>query len=79
MFSERLNILKFDDNRSRNAQKACFNEESSDSSNDFSANDLSTNKKMAQYVVSQVPIVPEEVFKQSLVIDRKISIQVTQN
>ena len=50
MFSEGLNTLGFDDNHSSSTQQASPNEESSDSSNNFSANELSTSKKMAQDV-----------------------------
>lgn len=76
---EGLNILGFDDNCSNSAEESSANEEAYDSSDYFSANESSTSKKMAQYVVSQVHKAPEEVCEQSHMIDKKISNQQTQN
>ena len=53
-FSEGLNILGFDNNCSNSTEESSLNKESNDSSDDFSANELSANKKMAQHVVSHV-------------------------
>ena len=44
-FSEGLNIFGFDDNHSNSAQESSANEASTDSSDDFSANEPSTSKK----------------------------------
>ena len=78
-FSEVLNILQFDDNCSNSTQESSPYEESNASSHDFSANDLSTSKKVAQHMVSRVYMAPEEVFEQDHLIDQKISIQQTRN
>ena len=65
MFSESLTILGFNNNGSNSAQELSPNEESNDSSGDFSANKLCTNKKMAQHVAFGVHMAPEEAFEQS--------------
>ena len=78
MFSEGLNMLGFEDNRSKSAQESSANEEFNDSSDALSANQPSTSKKMAQHVVSHEHIAPEEVFQQGHMINRNISIQQTQ-
>ena len=49
-FSSGLNILGFDDNGSNSVQESSPSEESTDSRDHFSANELSTSKKMAQDV-----------------------------
>ena len=45
LFFEGLNMLGFDDNGSNSARESCPYKESNDSSDDFSANELSTSKK----------------------------------
>ena len=72
-------MLGFDDNGSNSARESCPYKESNDSSDDFSANELSASKKMAQYLVSGVHIAPDEMFEQSHTSNRKISTQQTQN
>ena len=46
-FRKGLNILGFDDDRSNSAQGSSASKESFDSSDDFSANELSKSQKMA--------------------------------
>ena len=72
-------MLCFDDNSSNNVQDLSPNKESNYSSNEFSANEPSTSKKMAHHVVDRVHIAPEKVFEQGHVINKKISTQKTQN
>ena len=64
-------MLGFDNNGSNSAQESSHNEESNDSSDDFSANNCkpSTRKKMAQNVVFCVHIAPEEAFEQGHMIN----------
>ena len=57
-------MLGFDRNDSKSVQQLSPNEESDDSSDDFSANELSTSKKMAQNVVFHVHMALEEAFEQ---------------
>ena len=76
-FSEGLSILGFDNKHSNSAQESSPNKESNDSNNNFSANEPSTSKKMAQHVVSRVYSSRRGV-KQDHVIGRKISTQQTQ-
>ena len=64
MFSEGLNIFGFDHNRSNSAQESSPNKESNDSSDDFSANEPSTSKKMAQHVVSCVHMLQNRCLNQ---------------
>ena len=70
MFSDGLNIFGFDDNGSNSANESSPNEEFNDSSEHFSANELSASKKMAPGGVSY-PQAPEEVFKQGHMIHKK--------
>ena len=70
-FSEGLNILRFDDNGRNSAEESSPTTESNDSNDHFSANELSTSKKMAQHVVTHVHMAQEEMFEQDHVIDKK--------
>ena len=69
----------FDHNGSNIAQESSPNKESNKSSDDFSADELSTSKKMAQDVVFHVDMAPEDVLKQDHMINQKISTQPTQS
>ena len=71
MLLEGLTMLGFDNNGSNSAQESSPNEESNESSEDFSANKLSTSEKMAQNVMFHVHMASEEVFEQSHVINQK--------
>ena len=55
------------------------NEESNDSSDDFSANKPSASKKMAQNVMFHVPMAPEEAFEEGHMINPKNIHPQTQN
>ena len=79
MFAESFTMFIFDCNSNNSTLESSLNEESNDSSDDFSANELSASKKMAQYLVSGVHIAPDEMFEQSHTSNRKISTQQTQN
>ena len=79
MFSESLTILGFNNNGSNSAQELSPNEESNDSSGDFSANKLSASKTVAQNVVHRVQKTPEESFELDHVIDGKTATQQVQN
>ena len=77
-FSSGLNILGFDDNGSNSVQESSPSEESTDSRDHFSANELRTSKKMAQRMVSHPYGSRRGVRTRSC--DRsKISTQQTQN
>ena len=77
MFSEGLTTLGFDNNSSNSAQESSPNQDSYDSSDDFSANKWSTSKKMARNIVFQVHMGPNDVFDQGHVINQNISTQQT--
>ena len=72
-------MVGFDNNGSDSGLKSSPNEESCDSSDDFSANTSSTRKRTAQNAVFHVHMALEEVFEQGHVIGRKISIKQIQN
>ena len=57
-------MLGVDNNSSNSAQESSPNQDSYDSSDDFSANKRSTSKKMARNKVFQVHMVPDDVFDQ---------------
>ena len=59
-----------DNNGSNSTQESSPNEESNDSSDDFSANKLSASKKMLQNVVF-CHTAPEEALEQAHVINQK--------
>ena len=54
MFLGGLTTLGFDSNSSNRAQESSPNQESNDSIDDFSANELSTSKKLAQNIAFHV-------------------------
>ena len=66
-------MLGVDNNSSNSAQESSPSEESNDSSEDFSANKLSTSQKMAQNLAFHVHTVPEEAFEQGHKINPKKS------
>ena len=64
-------MLGFDNDDSNSAQESSLDEESNDSSDDFSASKLRTRKKMAENVVSRIQMAPEEAFEQGHMMDQK--------
>ena len=69
MFSEGFTMLGSEHNGKNGAQKSSPNEESNDSSDDFSANKPpSASKKMGQNVVFRDHMAPEEPSEQDHVI-----------
>ena len=64
-------MLGFDYNGGNSAQESSPNKESNGSGDDFSANKPSTSKKMAQNVVFQFHMAPEEASKQGHMINQK--------
>ena len=61
MFPKGLTELGFDNKGSNRAQESTPNEESNDSSDDFSKNKPSTSKKMTQNIALHVHMAPEQV------------------
>ena len=64
-------MLGFGNNGSNSAQETSHNEEFNDSSVDFSANKLSTNKKVAQNILFLVCMAPDEAFERGHIINKK--------
>ena len=77
--SEGLNTLGVDVNGSNSAQESSSDEGSDDSSDGSMANKPGTSRTVAQHEVFRVHKVPEEVFEQGHVIDRKIYTEHIQN
>ena len=62
-------MLGFDDNNSNSTQESSPKEEFNDPSNELSANQRSTCKKMAQHLVFHDHMVTEEVMEQGHIME----------